>query len=515
MKLFTIGDSVSQGFMSLAAARTDLSYSTLLARAMGLGSEEYRYPEWGAGGLPLNVEAVLRRLSGRFGTDLSVFEALGVYRAIDGFVDETKAHYETGAGAATVAGPEGVDFFHNVAVQGFDVADSWLVTPKLCRREIELSQSGSAAGPSRGPGAAFYRTALKVLNPSLSEAYDEYSQMSWLKEHAGSEGGVENLVLWLGANNALGTVINLDIKQTPGDGVNLPEEMDHVSRDKVRQWNLWHPDDFTREYEKLLDKVEEVMRPDPKNGWDGNKARDWKVFVGTVPLVTVAPLAKGVGPATEVKVTRPVVAADGSYEDVPDTDTYYKYYVWFPFEESSVDALGSKFLTIHDAMHVDECIREYNRTIGTLVKSLNERHAAEGGPQRYHVVDLADALHRLAWKRNRGNPTYEFPPYFKFKYPSVNTKYYHANAQGQLTQGGIFSLDGVHPSAIGHGLLAHEFTQVMGNAGVDFTKELPWPRIFADDTLYSEPVPLVEWLFEQQELAERILNIVRLFRRRD
>ena len=31
MKLFTIGDSVSQGFMSLAAARTDLSYSTLLA----------------------------------------------------------------------------------------------------------------------------------------------------------------------------------------------------------------------------------------------------------------------------------------------------------------------------------------------------------------------------------------------------------------------------------------------------------------------------------------------------
>ena len=27
MKLFTIGDSISQGFMSLAAARTELSYS--------------------------------------------------------------------------------------------------------------------------------------------------------------------------------------------------------------------------------------------------------------------------------------------------------------------------------------------------------------------------------------------------------------------------------------------------------------------------------------------------------
>ncbi len=31
MKLFTIGDSISQGFMSAAAARTDQCYSTILA----------------------------------------------------------------------------------------------------------------------------------------------------------------------------------------------------------------------------------------------------------------------------------------------------------------------------------------------------------------------------------------------------------------------------------------------------------------------------------------------------
>lgn len=44
MKLFTMGDSVSQGFMSLAAARTDLSFSTLIAGRMKLGAG-YRYPE--------------------------------------------------------------------------------------------------------------------------------------------------------------------------------------------------------------------------------------------------------------------------------------------------------------------------------------------------------------------------------------------------------------------------------------------------------------------------------------
>ncbi len=36
MKLFTIGDSISQGVMSGAAARTDLAYSTLVAKKMEL-----------------------------------------------------------------------------------------------------------------------------------------------------------------------------------------------------------------------------------------------------------------------------------------------------------------------------------------------------------------------------------------------------------------------------------------------------------------------------------------------
>lgn len=38
MKLFTIGDSISQGFMSLAAARTELSFSTLIAQCFGQSS---------------------------------------------------------------------------------------------------------------------------------------------------------------------------------------------------------------------------------------------------------------------------------------------------------------------------------------------------------------------------------------------------------------------------------------------------------------------------------------------
>ena len=61
MKLFTIGDGVSQGFMSAAAARTDLTYSTLIVCSMDLKlTDEYRYPNWELDGLPLNLERAFR-----------------------------------------------------------------------------------------------------------------------------------------------------------------------------------------------------------------------------------------------------------------------------------------------------------------------------------------------------------------------------------------------------------------------------------------------------------------------
>ena len=79
MKLFTMGDSISQGFMSLAVARTDLSYSTLLAAKLGLQpGQDYRFPDWPLDGLPVNLEAILRRLYGKYGSDIGGIEWLTV-----------------------------------------------------------------------------------------------------------------------------------------------------------------------------------------------------------------------------------------------------------------------------------------------------------------------------------------------------------------------------------------------------------------------------------------------------
>ena len=75
MKLFTIGDSVSQGFMSGAAARTDLCFSTLIANVLANNAvagppPDYHFPHWDKGGHPVNLERLLRKLNRLYGSDI-------------------------------------------------------------------------------------------------------------------------------------------------------------------------------------------------------------------------------------------------------------------------------------------------------------------------------------------------------------------------------------------------------------------------------------------------------------
>ena len=80
--------------------------------------------------------------------------------------------------------------------------------------------------------------------------------------------------------------MDLEIIPTP----NLPDRRPvDMSQPERVDYNLWHPDDFEAEYRQLMGRVDAIMKE--------NVTKDWKVFVGTVPAVTVAPLAKGVGDA--------------------------------------------------------------------------------------------------------------------------------------------------------------------------------------------------------------------------
>jgi hypothetical protein len=374
-----------------------------------------------------------------------------------------------------------------------------------------------------------YRTALKILNPSLDPDFDDFSQLDWLRIHATGEGkpdaidkqmgarqknkaaadGVENLILWLGANNALGTVVNLRINQTPNKlhAAGRPHEYGHVKRAMFR-WNLWHPDDFRADYELMIDEVDRIMQ--------NNLAKDWKVFVGTVPLVTIAPIAKGIGETTEVDIKK---YENGKFQNAKSM--YFKYYTYFPFEEDFAIETG-KYLTMQDAVHIDNCIREYNRIIFEKVAALNAANGKgkKNAKDRYFVVDTSKALDDLAYKRNNGQPPYELPDALKFLYPPVNTKYYHAGTDGKLKQGGLFSLDGVHPTSIGHGILAREFLKKMIDAGVKLVDDpdargddtgLRWNGpggILESDLLYSQPLKNMQEIYGKDGVASLALRII-------
>jgi hypothetical protein len=483
MKLLTIGDSISQGFMSGAAARTDLAYSTLIARSLNLSDRDYFYPNvWGAGGLPLNLENVLRQLVKKYGTDIAGLEWLGVAKTVADLIDQIEDYYERGKGGANQTDPSGAKFYHNIAVQGFDVADSWLITPKVCQEEIARVDAREAGdGFLAFPSATFYRTALKVLNPSLDPQYDQFSALEWVRHHAISE-GIENLIVWLGSNNALGTVMGLSIRQTPNDGTNLLS----LSRQQRETWNLWHPHDFAIEYTEFLNRLDAILQL--------NRAPYCNVFIGTVPLVTIAPLAKGVGPTTTIQVDTDF----GTQEEY----IYYKYYTYFFREEDALRNAKKGYLTMMDALYIDNCIRQYNQTIKQLVVEKNKQSERS----RYHIVDTSRALQEIAFKRNAGQVKYKFPESFKFQYPPVTTKYYFADQQGRFKQGGLFSLDGIHPSAIGQGIIAYEFLKVMKQAGVVEQINLDWDAIFKSDSLYSSPIPLMHELYENDQLAELLVG---------
>lgn len=493
IKLVTIGDSISQGFMSGAAARTDLCYSTLVARAMGLNptetptgaADDYVIPAWPAGGLPMNIEAVLRRVQRKVGKRIDVFDWPAALATVAREMDKLEDHYERGPCRTDLpSGP--VRGYHNLAVQGFDVADAWLVTPDLCLDQIERKERHPPRKDDilQGPSASFYRTAYNVLNPQRDAALNNWSTLDWLKHLAESE-GVENLVLWLGANNALGTVISLSVQATNGPGSTYRRDMTRPERDE--RFNLWSPQDFEDDYVELMDRVEAALA--------GNVAPDCRVFVGTVPAVSIAPLAKGVGDSFDL---------DDPFGVVMPKAKYSRYYTYALFDENYAHD-GGKKLDMRDIYSIDSYIAEYNKVIRREVAARN----TTAGTQRFHIVDICEVLLRAAWKRNNGAPTYKWPEGVLARFPMIDTRFYHANHEGRMEQGGLFSMDGIHPTAIGQGLIAHEFLKVIRAARPSLKLgTLDWNAIYASDALYQDPIRILPSIRGAADGAKMLLSLM-------
>jgi hypothetical protein len=482
-KLVVIGDSISQGFLSGSISETQLSYPAMLAKCIQVN--DFKAPDFsGKGGIPVNLETLHRLLADRYGEKINFLEMPLVVKTIHSFLDQVEDYWERGEGSQpSKTGP----LHHNLAVWGFDMTDCFTLTDALCRRVIPKAKDQFLPWQEITE-FPMYRTARRTLNPSYDPRYEDLTQIGAAAKIAELEGGIENLIFFLGANNCLGTVTTLNIIWSQDGDLETPAHKRHC--------NLWVPEHF----EKLLDRAaKEVQAIGAKN-----------VFVGTVPHVTIPPVSRGVSPNLPKGQER-------------DANGYYEYYTHFWIWDENFKAKPHKYpyLTRADAKKIDDTIDEYNHAIRKKANALD-----------WHVVDTCDVLDQLAFRRQGGQITYQFPPDLiaalkknpatkervpETGKPILDTRYLRiklsATDPQEKYQGGLVSLDGVHPTTIGYGITAHEFLKVMQAVGVQ-SNNLNWDAIVAADKLVTNPPinlqslqDILGFLYSDKMLAQLIRSL--------
>ncbi len=489
-RLVTVGDSLTQGFMSAAVHRTDLSWAAIAAYELGLPAQAFTYPtyEWptGPGGLPLDLERLARAFEGRFGHHLDFTEIVPAAAWLRGYLDGVEDFWERGPGART---PAAGAPFHNMAVYGWDLLDPQLLTSTMV--------AASLRRPTRDDVVAQLverhqdRAAWPVLQRARKgrrgrTVLDAVADMSRPPE------GVETLVVVLGSNNALGSVVTLSPAWTPPGYADLPPEQRRAARVGC---NIWRPSAFAADWELLEARLRRVAAH--------------HVVVATVPSVTIAPIARGV------------------HRKVRPDSRYFPYYTRPWVSDADFDPVHDPHITADEARAIDSAIDAFNQTIIASVG------AARRDGLDWYLFDMGSLLDRLATRRYVESPwarpswwtPYELPAALRALDPVPDTHFFRSGPEGR-TDGGLFSLDGVHPTTVGYGILAQEVIRVMELAGVRFLGrdgqpregpvDVDFRRLLHADTLVSAPpaavsttLSLLGWLDDRLDWVTTFLPFVR------
>jgi hypothetical protein len=482
-RLVTIGDSLTHGFQSLAIYNTDISYPALIAYELGWLREFRRPHYWGYGGLPINLEFLIRDLEARYGHEINWYEApLALFHARH-WMAEAERYWEEGPGSRIPRSPL---INHNLAVFGWDLRDVLERTFDYCYAEMQAPKHQVIPNVENGNNLA----ALRVL-PSGDERLRGLTLLAAASElgAAGTEetpgkgDGIETLIVFVGSNNALSSVTHFQVRWS---------DVGYDDLKRKNQYNVWRPSHFASEFDKVAAEVEKV------------RARH--VIWATVPHVTVIPLAHGVGTEKQYPGSR-----------------YFEAYTWPWISDDAFDIATDPHLTHQQARAIDAAIDMYNDHITERVR------AARQAGRDWYLLDVAGLLDRMAYRRYvtdaEARPAwwtpYEFPP--EVKALGIDSRFFGSDKHGRH-QGGIFALDGVHPTTVGYGLVAQEFMNVMHLAGVDFphvdagnarngAPRLNWERTIRRDTLISSPptsltpdLHLIGWLDEVIEIFQHMFR---------
>jgi hypothetical protein len=432
-RLVVLGDSLSHGFQSAAIFNTGRSWPALVARALGW-SDQYRHPVYdGPGdGFPINLEFLLRELERHFGAQVDWWELPEALVRVRALMDRIEDYWERGDGSVA---PDVPAINHDLAMYGWNLRDPVTRTATTLAAAIKPPADGFA---NQLVENASPRAALRVY-PHFDAATRNMTLLDAARA-LGAEGGIETLVVFLGANNALGTVVDLKVIWSGGDA-----------------WpTVWRPVDFRADLAVLASEVERVA------------ARH--VIWVTVPHVTVAPIARGVD------------------DKIGPRSRYFPYYTRPWIANADFDPGVDPHLTAEQARAIDYAIDFYNDAITDLVG-----RARDAG-RDWYLFELAGTLDKLASRRYIDDESarppwwepYVLPPELAALDPVPNSRFLTGDGHGHRIQGGLFSLDGVHPTTIGYGLIAQELIDIMRLAGVQVA-DIDFGWVLEQDTLVRTP----------------------------
>ena len=506
-RLVTIGDSLTQGFQSGAIFNTRLSYPAIVARKMGWESN-FRYPTYdgpsdaegakdGRYGFPLNLEQLAKRLEKEKGLNsinfLNLIPALLYTRK---FLDTIEGYWERGDGKYSPIIGKAIKINHNLGVYGWDLRNTLSRNAKICKDVIRKNPPQNDRNLIRlVVENANELAAIRVLNTARDAEYNSLTPLQAAAE-LGTEGtqetgegdGIETLIIIIGGNNALGSILTFNVVWTDDDY--------YGDMDANDKYTVWQPRHFKAELNKVVEEVKKI------------RARH--VILGTVPHVTISPLARGVE-------TRDKQRADNS--------PYFPYYTFPWIEDKYFDPKKHPHLTEENARAIDCAIDQYNTAIVEVVRTARQ----EG--RDWYVFELAGLSERLAHRRYIERPAarpfwwakvggeYKLPPELDELDPKPDTQFFRADRTGRK-QGGLVALDGIHPTTIGYGITAQEVIKVMQLAGVKFYEpdgvterigdvKVNFKRLISEDTLISNPPILVNDILAMIGRFDRTLNFFR------
>jgi hypothetical protein len=260
-----------------------------------------------------------------------------------------------GEGGSAVPRIKGIN--HNLAVYGWDLRDVLEYTAKMLEEKVLQPTDHLFKQIVEN---ANERAALRVLKPA-KDSDDRYLSPFGATARLGEEGteespgqgdGIETLIVLLGANNTLPSMLSLKViwSEDGYDDLELKEQF------TVR--NLVH---FKAELGLVVEQIRNM--------------RVRHVILDTVPHGTIAPIARGVG------------------SNVRRSSRYFPFYArpWISTEDFDVES--DPHVTEQQARAIDSAIDQYNDAVAQAVED------AHNDGLDWYLFEVAGLLDRLAARR--------------------------------------------------------------------------------------------------------------------